>query len=161
MHMLLLQLDATDVAAPGTHFALECLSNPQVYPVTPINSAYHGTLQVVRNIVRDNRGVIDGLMFPPPGGGASGIDEILGVLYKMDGGVVNHHYFDLLSAFCVCKKLAVTRAQAAVFKALRNLPRQRTHLFRLSLHTKVSCAVEAHRLVARAFLAPQPIIDHP
>lgn len=105
----------------------KCFLRHMLYLETPY-SAY-----IMLHIVKDNRGVLDSLMFRPPQGQRSGLDEILGVMIKNDGGVVNNHYFDLLSVFCVCGGLSVTRGQATVFQALESLPRDSKHLFRLSI----------------------------
>lgn len=118
-----------EVSLTDDHLArhYKCFLRHMLHLETPFAS------NVVLNIVNGNRGVVDGLMFKQRPESQSGLDSILDALTQANGGTINHHFLNLLSAFCVCNKLSVTRGQETIFNALSSLPGLNPHLFRLSL----------------------------
>ena len=108
-----------------------------------------GAAEVLIEIFTDNREALDDLLdgkYESSGGGggggkrktkrseeAGGLDWILEHLQKAEerSDFIDHDFYNLLSALCVCKGAAVTRAQIPIYKAMAGTSEKLAELYHL------------------------------
>ena len=101
-----------------------------------------GAAEVLVELYQDNRDVLDDLLDDPASFGwiVNHLDEI----EKAHQDFIDHDFYDFLATTCVCKGLAVQRAQNAIYEKISELQNDGNLLLEHGHFCKLSLSSDAH-----------------